>query len=333
MSSNVGTTFEVVPETIPSVPEPERHGNLSSSHRPEPEGDVEPTPEWNTAIATWGYAWDVHRFGIGAIFGVIAILSLATLVRLRMGQQSSSKRMVSIVLHGLLVVYGISRCLFLCIDAYRHKNIMPIALTNILWGIAQPCLITSYSLLFVVLRNAILLRQRFQTWFTTRNIALIVIPHFLFVLVSELAVSFSPKLKVLTFICQIFYALLSFLLSFFYFYVATLIWKSVINIQGLTTSNSNSLTTNPMFRILLACIAVALVGLTITGLQLWIIAGPLGIFSNTANISAWSWYISTTSMRILEVIMAAILFVITRHQSKSTVRSLPKSHKTAWTVQ
>ncbi|KAK3741392.1 hypothetical protein QZH41_004778, partial [Actinostola sp. cb2023] len=77
---------------------------------------------------------------------------------------------------------------------------MPEALSNVLWGIAQPCLIASYGLLFVVLRNAIRLKQRFQTWFNTRNITLVVVPHFLFVFTSDLAVSFSPKLKALTFV-------------------------------------------------------------------------------------------------------------------------------------
>lgn len=319
------------PEATPRVPEPESTGNLSSSHNAEPEGNVEPMPEWNTAIVTWGFAWPVHQYGLGSAFAMIAVLSMLALVRLKLAKQSSNKRVVSIVLHGLLVVYGVSRCLFLCIDAYHHDKTMPIAVTNVLWGIAQPCLITSYTLLFVVLRNAIRLKQRFQTWFNTRNIALVVVPHFLFVFISELAVSFAPQLKVLTFICQLFYVLLSLMLSLFYCYVAVLIWASMTKVSESGSTKLKDITNNSMFRIFVSCTGVSFVGLAITILQLWFTAGPLSIFSSSAIISAWPWYISTTCMRILEIIMATILFFVARHQSRSsTSRPLPKSRKTAW---
>jgi len=309
-----------------SVPKPESQGNLSWS--PEPEGNVEPMSEWTTAIVTWGVAWPVHQYGLGAAFATIAMLSMLAVVRLNKGQPNSNKRVVSVVLHGFLIVYGVSRCLFLCIDAYHHDKTMPIAVTNVLWGIAQPCLISSYTLLFVVLRNAIRLKQRFQTWFNARNIALVVAPHFLFVFISEITVSFAPRLKFLTFICQLFYVLLSLMLSLFYFYVAFLIWKTATKITG--PSNTN-IANNAMFRIFISCLGVAFGGLAITIPQLWLTAGPFSIFSNNTVISAWPWYISATSMRILEITMATILLFVARHQSRSS-RSLrmPISRKSAW---
>ncbi|KAK3741393.1 hypothetical protein QZH41_004779, partial [Actinostola sp. cb2023] len=146
MSSTALPEAEAIPRSMA-----ENHRNYSSSLRSEPEANVEPMPEWNIALEIWGPAWEIHCYGLGSAFAVIAMK-------------------------------------------------MPEALSNVLWGIAQPCLIASYGLLFVVLRNAIRLKQRFQTWFNTRNITLVVVPHFLFVFTSDLAVSFSPKLKALTFV-------------------------------------------------------------------------------------------------------------------------------------
>lgn len=315
MSNSDFTRPEIVPEATPGAPEPEGNDLNSTILPPKPEVVVEPMPEWNKAVGIWGAAWDVHQFGIGAVFAIIAVLSLVALLRLRMARQSTNKRVISIVLHAFLVMYGTSRCLFLCIDAYHHRKRMPVAVSNVLWGIAQPCLIASYSLLFVVLRNAIRLKQRFQTWFNTRNIALVVVPHFLFVFGSELAISFAPRLKILTFVCQLLYALLSFLLSVNYSYVSVLIWNSM---KTMRQSSNNQSTSNQMFRIFLACVGVALVGMIITLMQIYAMAGPYGVFSKTIYISAWPWYLFTTAMRLLEVTMAIILFGIARHQSSSS---------------
>ena len=43
--------------------------------------DAEPVQDWQEVKKTWGIAWDIHWIGLGAAFSVLAIASVAALVR------------------------------------------------------------------------------------------------------------------------------------------------------------------------------------------------------------------------------------------------------------
>lgn len=241
---------------------------------------------------------------------------------IRLSKHESSQRKVSVILLGFLAVYGASRSVFLFVDAYHHRKTIPIPVLNIIWGIAQPCLITSYTLLFVVLLNALRLKQRFQTWFTARNIGLITVPHFLFVFGAELIVSFSPQFKTLVFLCQFLYAFFSLTLAFLYTFVSVLVWKSVNKMKNNTVAEIGS--RKKIHRILCTCVVAAMGGVMIGGAQVYTMTGPFNVFSSTNHAPAWPWYWLATVMRLLEIYMAILLFSIAHHQSRKGSGSIRK---------
>lgn len=302
-----------------SIPEAENFGNISSP-KPEPESNVEPMPEWNEAIELWGPAWEFHLYGLGTAFLILALLSLVCLTRL--SKHESNQRKLSVVLLGFLAMYGASRSLFLFVDAYHHKNTIPMAVLNIIWGIAQPCLITSYTLLFVVLLNALRLKQRFQTWFTSRNLAFIIVPHFLFVFGAELIISFFPQFKTLVFLCQFLYAFFSLSLALLYTSVSIYVWNMVNKAKNNTVTENNS--RKKIRRILYTCVVAATGGAMIGMAQIYTMAGPFSVFSSTSHAPAWPWYSLTTVMRLLEIYMASVLFFIAHHQSSNGSGSIRK---------
>ena len=92
--------------------------------------------------------------------------------RIRRALTDNQGNKVPIIVLSLLGFFCFTRSLCLCIDAYHWRKITPVAFVNVLWGIGQPCLIAAYTLVFIVMRNALTLKQHFQQWYNTRNIAI-----------------------------------------------------------------------------------------------------------------------------------------------------------------
>ena len=177
---------------------------------------AEPVPEWDTAVETWGAAWDIHQYGLGGLFGIVGVLALVALLRICKGSGGFRQKKVSVVVLSQIVLFGLSRCLFLCVDAYHSKGHVPSTAVNVIWGIGEPCLITAFMLIFLVLRNALVMKSRFQNWYTTRNIALVTVPYYTFVFASEMIVSFIPAYRALILAGQITNILLDLILASFY---------------------------------------------------------------------------------------------------------------------
>lgn len=85
----------------------------------------EPLPEWSSAIRSWGSTWLVYQYGFGAAFGILALLTLIFLLRsLKINRATRPKKAALHVLV-LLFLFGLSRSLFLSVDAYSTKMIFP----------------------------------------------------------------------------------------------------------------------------------------------------------------------------------------------------------------
>ena len=67
-------------------------GSCSIRELPEPEGQPPAAPlplffltleaDWAEAKARWGLAWEAHVYGVGALFGLVALLALLALALL-----------------------------------------------------------------------------------------------------------------------------------------------------------------------------------------------------------------------------------------------------------
>ena len=299
------------PETAKGTPEteatPEKESRSLAEAEPTAEPTAEPQPEWNTAVETWGVAWEFHQYGLGALFGAIGFLALVALVKIFRKDRGGRQKKVSLVVLSQIVLFGLSRCLFLCIDAYQSKKNIPVKVSSLIWGIGQPCLTTAFLLIFLVLRNALVMKSRFQTWYTTRNIALVTVPYYIFVFTSEVIVSFIPTYRGLIFACQIINILLHVCLTSFYSYVSALIWKKLRVVRkGSSKTPDRGRQTFSIFK---RCIAAAVGGFSIAVTQLYAAVSVNAVSSNAEYVSPWPWFTFMTSLRCLELGMSVLLYM------------------------
>ena len=304
------------------------------------EPTAEPQPEWNVAIQLWGAAWDFHQYGLGACFGLIGLVAIVTLLKLLKFNRGARQKRVSLVVLSQIVSFGFSRCVFLCLDAYHSKQNLPFAVLNIIWGMGQPCLIAAFMLIFLVLRNALVMKTRFQNWYTPRNIALIQIPYFLFVFSSETVVSFFPTYKALLLVCQIIGAVLHLSLAVFYCYIAVLIRQEMHMVRQ--RSGQTTVRGRRSFAKFKRCIGAALGGFSIGIMHVYSMVSMNRVFSATKHVDAWPWFAFQTSMRCLEIGMSVLLYVtgiqksavVSRVRVDAAPMMHPQAHgKVAWNSQ
>lgn len=299
-----------------SEPEPEIGGNASlpetepesSDFHPTAETIAEPLPEWSKATKEWGAAWEFHQYGLGAVYALLFILiSMWLWKRIRRVLVGNQGNQVPIIVLSFLGLFCLTRSLCLCIDAYHWRKITHVVFVNVLWGIGQPCIIAAYTLVFIVMRNALTLKQNFQKWYNTRNIALATLPHFIFAFGAELALSFVPAYKGLAFTCQLLYILFGVSLTVFYTMISILLWRklSISTTQWATdTSHNRGKRTRAILR---TCIAAVFGGLGICAMQFYAMASVYSVFSDARSVSAWPWWAFQTAFRTVEIYMVAVL--------------------------
>lgn len=268
---------------------------------------AEPQPEWSLAIDTWGIAWDLHQYGLGVCYGLVGFCALVAFVKVLKSNAAARQKKVSLVVLSQIVLFGFSRCVFLCVDAYNSKQYLHITVLNLIWGIGQPCLITAFMLIFLVLRNALVMKGRFQNWYTSRNIAFITVPYFTFVFTSEVVVSLIPSSKILLFACQIINTTLYFSIACFYVFISALIWRKL----GLIREKASKMHVRGQqkFPILKSCLGAVVGGFTMGAVQVYAMLSVYSVFSDADDADAWPWFAFQTSMRCLEMAMAVLLYM------------------------
>lgn len=319
--------------------------DLSNFTKSEPEAEVtklptlqsvgEPMPEWYSAVPTWGIAWEFYQYGLGATFGILVISTATILLRTLKKHRAARPKKASLVVLILLFIFGLCRCLYLSVDAYNTKQILPEAVSNVLWSLGNPCIVTAYTLFFLVLKNTFVLRERFQTWYTAKNIAFITVPYFSLVLVAELVLFYLPSFKGLAFVCQMIYVVLSLMLSFFYSFVAYLLWRNYRGAkihrrkesghQFIAWTATNSVRGRRTRSMLKTCIAAVMGGIILCTLQVYSMSSVYGVFSNASYVPAWPWLILNYAMRVLELFLSLVLFVASARGTVNQQRSFSVS--------
>lgn len=283
--------------------EPEQSTDSSPSISPE-RPQVEPLPEWNLAVKEWGALWPVHIYGIGSLFLLVSLFACWSVAKL-LFKTDIRRRKVHVVNWFLLLVFGLSRGLFLIVAAYHSSDVLPVHVVKLLWGIGHPCIITAYVLVFIVLKNALVMKQNFRTWYTTKNIVRITLLYFLFVFVAEMTVSFVPDLIGLTFACQLLYVLFTIFLLVFYSFVAVKIWQK--KREGGANGRIGQQSTSRLKSVLLVCFAAIIGGILLCATQIYAMVGVYGVFAKKHTVLPWPWYGFNTIQRLLELYMYLLL--------------------------
>lgn len=289
-----------------------------SKYRPNPEAPAEPIPDWPIAREKWGFAWHFHHYGIAAAFLLVAAFVLFVLIRTQRAKSRNHKqRWIQIIVLSLLFIFNTTRSVSMFVDPYNSRKILPRPLLQFLWGLGHPCIITAYALIFVILKNALLLKQKFQNWYTAKNIALVTVPYFLFVFAGELIFGFSPQLKGIAFACQFLYVVFGFALSGFYTFIALLLWWKLGYLNKVTKQRGQR--TRSIFRI---CVATATGGFVLCGLQCYGMAEVYGVTSNEKFADPWPWFAIHTALRLLELYLGVMLYFVSTQNSGGSVKKI-----------
>ncbi|XP_019743737.1 proline-rich transmembrane protein 4 [Hippocampus comes] len=105
--------------------------------------------DWNTALATWGFAWEAHIYGLGSVFTVFSLISVVCLLGLPFRCPSGSPYFA--LLHLFLVGFTGIQAFCLLYDAYKHQDRLPPLSSLLLSQLPFPCLISAFSLAFFLL--------------------------------------------------------------------------------------------------------------------------------------------------------------------------------------
>lgn len=105
--------------------------------------------DWNSAFATWGFAWEVHIYGLGSIFTLFGLISVVCLLGLPLRCPPGSPYFT--LLHFFILAIAGIQAFYLLYDAYSSQERLPQLATLLLSELPLPCLISAFSLAFLLL--------------------------------------------------------------------------------------------------------------------------------------------------------------------------------------
>ncbi|XP_061772767.1 proline-rich transmembrane protein 4 [Nerophis ophidion] len=105
--------------------------------------------DWNSALATWGFAWEAHIYGLGSVFTVFGLISVVCLLGLPCRCPSGIPYFT--LLHLFLLGFAGIQAFCLIYDAYGHQDYLPPLSSLLLSQLPFPCLTSAFSLAFFIL--------------------------------------------------------------------------------------------------------------------------------------------------------------------------------------
>uniref|UniRef100_A0A8C2WZG2 Proline rich transmembrane protein 4a n=1 Tax=Cyclopterus lumpus TaxID=8103 RepID=A0A8C2WZG2_CYCLU len=105
--------------------------------------------DWNSALATWGFAWEAHVYGLGSVFTVFGLISVVCLLGLPLRCPPGSPYFT--LLHLFLLAFAGIQAFCLLYDAYNQQDRLPPLGSLLLSELPFPCLISAFSLAFNLL--------------------------------------------------------------------------------------------------------------------------------------------------------------------------------------
>ena len=278
----------------------------------------EPEPDWDEAYTKWQDAWPMHTYGFAAVFTVITMIPPFELLRIHLDKARISPLKSTVLF--IIFIFSLTRAITLFVDPYGSTNRFPLVVTQLLFSLGHPCIISALSLLLLVLIDTTKMNiapPRFQR---VQFIIPVVIFHVILVIVTDFVVVYFLEAKVLLLMCQIYFLLLGSLLAIGYMSVG---WKIHKNIRA--NVNTKITGDNSMRRLLYLIIACAVASALISILTIYAAAGVFGVYSDVEHVEAWPWWIFQTLNRLLETTICIVVLLM---NTKTTKRKILPSFVT-----
>ena len=293
---------------------------------------AEPGPDWPVAKKIWGLAWDLHWIGFGILFGLLAIHSFIALVLVN-HRKGFCRKPLFMAINSLLFVVGATRAVYLMLDPYESgENGVkdPKWLTLLLFGIAYPCLTSSFCLIHLAFLEVTKLRVGPSRMQDVKFLAAVIVVHFIIVFTAETTSSIKPELNALLIVCQSFFILWGLLLSGSFIYSGC----KVINHVNKVHNQLNTIEKNEHLRrkpkqkscttkVAKITLVTSFLGIAVCGLHFYSMIGVYGMYSKVVNPSPWPWLAFQSCFRLVEFIMACTIAYSVMQREKTPQKANP----------
>lgn len=275
-----------------------------------------------------GVAWEIHVYLIATLFAILAICSLFNIIRI-----SSFKRLLTrgyfLTLHGILLIIGTTRSVFLFHDAYNVNKSLPESVSHLLLNIVYPLLTSAFAILFLFLLLAGEVKMVSHKLQRASVLALFIITHLIISVSVDLCAITAPFSTLLPVICQCLFVVLCVALGLSYLYLYKSLSHSSLrkqgNIFGSAFSDSHRPTLAHAVRVTLA---TAMLSLLMAAVQLY---GMFGVYQFLGKESphVWLWWGFQFSVRVIEISMCFLMSWAGIQPLRCEVEKETQSHNSA----
>ncbi|KAL1275873.1 hypothetical protein QQF64_035496 [Cirrhinus molitorella] len=295
--------------------------NLSQSPNPfsAPPMFVALNSDWNSALATWGSAWEAHIYGLGTVFCLVALASTLNLLCLPLQYPSGCGYFALVSL--CLVAAGCTRAFALVYDAYGYQDRMASTEASlVLYEAPFPCMTAAFGLVFLLLSMRSRMQLSYSAFQRPCFLACLVFLHF--------AAAFGPVAllhvdqQVYLFLSLIsrgaFVALATFLsAAYFVFYCYVRAdSKHIYHLNNTSPTPAERYNRCPFAesrdwdRAAAAVLLCAVFSLACAGLQLYAMLHALGIAGSAESFRPWPWWTFQFSCRVCEAVICLTLVLV-----------------------
>ena len=296
---------------------------------------AEPGPDWSVAMSVWGLAWGMHWIGLGILFGLLAIHSFLALVLVNQ-KKGFCRKPLFMVINSLLLVLGATRAVYLLLDPYesRQNGVKdPEWLSLLLFGIAYPCLTSSFCLIHLAFLEVTKLKVGPSRLQNAKFLSVVIVLHFIIVFTAETTSSIKPELNALLIVCQSFFILWGLILSGSFIYSGCKVVRSVENIQQQLNAieenerqrNKSAKQKSRTTKVAKITLATSFLGFAVCGLQFYSMIGVYSMYSDIVQPSPWPWLAFQTCFRLVELAMAYTIAYSVMQPSEGAKISKPNA--------
>ncbi|RDD47745.1 hypothetical protein TrispH2_000569 [Trichoplax sp. H2] len=282
-------------------------------------------PKFSEAIPEWRAAWPIHIY-LTSIAYIMILLTCLYLLYLKIQdnlQNRGRNSQLSLSLYSNLAICALTRSCALLIDPYASRpSILPIVF-HLLWALSLPAFTAAFTMLLLALLDT---TKKYKTppfFHKSRNIAIVIIINFAFVILLELLVQFFTEAKVLLIVCQGTYIVFNLFLSVGYFIAAKRITTNLVTeAQGYDKDFNKSLK-----RLIYSIYACSILSLLTCISHIYAMVGVYSVLSPVRYAEAWPWWAFQSIQRGLELILCLIMLIIIwgKHSSNRSAPIAPES--------
>ncbi|XP_076862868.1 proline-rich transmembrane protein 4 isoform X2 [Brachyhypopomus gauderio] len=278
--------------------------------------------DWNSAMASWGLAWEAHVYGLGAVFCLISLASALNLLCLPLCCPSGCGyfALVSLFLLGA----GCTRAFALLYDAYGHQDRM--ASTEavlLLYEAPFPCMTAAFGLVFLLLSMRSRMQLSYSAFQRPCFLACLVLLHFAAafgpVVLLRVDQQGAPLCLFLSLISRgVFVALAAFLcIAYFVFYCYVRAdSKHIYHLNNTSPTPAERYNRCPFAesqdwdRAAGVVFLSAIFSLACAALQLYAMLHALGLAGGVEVFGPWPWWTFQLSCRVCEAFVCLTLALV-----------------------